>query len=376
MEPEEQWRLERVDELKSLADQRCPLLVYNAETLNEVFFDLFSIDTVDKLFYRISANPHPKILQKAFEMGLAFRCLSLREFSSLMTRFPRMDPDRVLLGPLHSLGPGESIGAFKPGATPLVPADPYTLKGRAGLFKNREIMLSFSLGKEKNPQDEVKEEELKEISTLLKNAGCFLMGIHLEAVEALSLREDPKGLRWRLESLGGFFSGVSLWSLGNGAGTAAGPAHSSLDIPATGGNLESIRENHPDTSLWLEPGPLAIAGAGILLTKAIQTRREGTYTLITLDADMGALGLRGLSHQAHNFSRPHEEATVPSRIVWAGHGPDRGPWEMGPLPPVEKGDILLFTNAGAREPHAGGPASPRRVPEHYLPARSMCPVKL
>ena len=53
----------------AMTGQGFPLYVFDEETLNEILFDLLSIDVIDCLFYPVHANPHPKILRKAVEQG-------------------------------------------------------------------------------------------------------------------------------------------------------------------------------------------------------------------------------------------------------------------------------------------------------------------
>jgi len=84
-----------------MSGQESPLYVFNEETLNEIFFDLLSIDAIDRLFYPVHANPHPKILRKGVEMGLGFRCISCDEMDGLSKAFPRLDPEHV---------PGQDLG--------------------------------------------------------------------------------------------------------------------------------------------------------------------------------------------------------------------------------------------------------------------------
>ena len=68
MRRSQEWWHARKGELLALAEEGSPLCVYNEETLNETLFDLLSIEAVNRVFYPVKANPHPKILEKAYEL--------------------------------------------------------------------------------------------------------------------------------------------------------------------------------------------------------------------------------------------------------------------------------------------------------------------
>lgn len=97
------WHL-RQEELLSVAEKGCPIYVYNEETLNETFFDLLSIDPLDLIFYPVHANPHPRILKKALEMDVGFKCISVDEITRVLKNFPRLSPRRILFVPDHAHG--------------------------------------------------------------------------------------------------------------------------------------------------------------------------------------------------------------------------------------------------------------------------------
>ncbi len=91
------WWLRRKEELLTLALEACPCYVYNEETLNEAFFDLLFIDCLAGLFHPLHLNPHPRVLQKAHEMNLGFRCDSIREYKTLESCIRKLDLHRVLI---------------------------------------------------------------------------------------------------------------------------------------------------------------------------------------------------------------------------------------------------------------------------------------
>lgn len=68
------WWMERQQELRALARETLPLLVYNEEILNETFFDLLAVGAVERVFQPVGVAPHPLILRKAWELGAGFQC--------------------------------------------------------------------------------------------------------------------------------------------------------------------------------------------------------------------------------------------------------------------------------------------------------------
>ncbi|MCP4666795.1 MAG: hypothetical protein GY849_10550 [Deltaproteobacteria bacterium] len=59
--PDDWWRF-RKEALLALVHKKCPLYVYNEETLDDTFINLLAIDAIDGLFYLVHENPHPRIL--------------------------------------------------------------------------------------------------------------------------------------------------------------------------------------------------------------------------------------------------------------------------------------------------------------------------
>ena len=79
----------------ALAEKEAPLYVYNEETLNEIFFDLSAMDILAGLFYPVSMNFNPQILQKVIDLDVHFRCNSLSEINHLREHFPKLAPERI-----------------------------------------------------------------------------------------------------------------------------------------------------------------------------------------------------------------------------------------------------------------------------------------
>jgi bifunctional diaminopimelate decarboxylase / aspartate kinase len=58
-----------------------------------------NLKSIDKIFYAIKANPHPRILQMLNGLGLGFECVSPGEVRHVMRHCPSLDPQRLLFTP-------------------------------------------------------------------------------------------------------------------------------------------------------------------------------------------------------------------------------------------------------------------------------------
>ena len=330
------WWQPRKEELLTIAGDACPIYVYNEETLNETLFDLLSINALDLLSYPVHLNPHPKILRKAFEMGVGFTCISIDEITRVLNRFPRFSPQRILFVAGHA--PDNDLErAFDTGAHVVVD-DLNILKRSPGIFQDRDICIRLPL------QD-------------LNETISFLTGISKH------------------------FPEVSTLIFGNRMDGSANHGKEMMDISGLGDYLETIKDACPQYRLWLELPDVMVSHAGVLLAEATEAGEEEGTRYIRIDMDMKGRvydGLRNVSHQVINLvKRDDEERVIKTRIIGQGKAPEDTMDFMEAPAYVEKGDILLFTNMGAYEPgrefdkKGRGPA-----PEYYMHARSMCQVKI
>ena len=95
----QEWWHARKETLLGLAEEKSPLYVYNEEILNDTLFDLLSIEAVSRVYYPVEANPHPKILEKAYELDVCFKCRSWTEIDRLFSLFRNISPRRILFIP-------------------------------------------------------------------------------------------------------------------------------------------------------------------------------------------------------------------------------------------------------------------------------------
>jgi diaminopimelate decarboxylase/aspartate kinase len=328
------WWYSRKEELLSVAGKGCPVYVYNEETLNETFFDLLSLDSLDTLFYPVHANPHPKILRKAFEMDVGFKCISIDEITRVLKNFPKLAPQRILFVPDHA-HKEDFERAFDYGARVAV-NDFNTLKRWPDIFQDRGICICIDMGHEQGGR------------------GLLETSRHFPEVSALIVC--------------------------NSMDVSVNHEKEVMDIPGLGDHLETIKDACPQYRLWLELPDFMVSHAGVLLAEVTETGEEGGTPYIWINVDMKGPTydrLRGACHQIINLSKFDEETAIMTGIIGQDKGPENAVDFMEVPVSVEKGDVLLFSNMGSYEPSIDFDAKGRdSVPEHYMSARSMCRVKI
>jgi len=262
MNTDNQWWHTRKEELIALAAKKSPLYVYNEEILNDTFFDLSAIGAVNGLFYPVHANPHPKILRKAFELNVDFMCISSDEIIRVLKDFPKLTPQRILFVPDHAQSEDFEC-AFHYGVHVVVNGL-YPLKVWPDIFKNRKIFICMGM----NDEERGLEPSPPKGSSTRNNSSLLDRDISLFEVEAIlehlnTLEISLKGLyihpgtnfpplydinetRSFLVKASGYFPEVSTLILGNGMGLSV-DREKEIDIPFIEDYLEEIRDVVPST---------------------------------------------------------------------------------------------------------------------------------
>ena len=383
------WWFERKDELETLSKERCPLYVYDDETLNDTFFDLLCIDAVDTLFYTVAANPHPRILEKAYQLGAGFKCASSVELEQVLRVFTGIESQKLLFAPTFA-GPEEYDYAFKKGTTVLI-NNIFELKSWPDIFKGRDIFICIERGKIQQPQivfqagrsflkSGIASSEFDTLVKLLKDLSITVRGLHVQLKAPIFSPPDLNETVSFLAGLSGYFPEASVFSFGNGIGVSIKPGQEIPDFTATRDNLEAVKDMCPEFGLWLIPGDRIVSHAGVLLTKVTETHQiEGNY-YVRINAGMEVLvgsALYGRHHEIVNFSKLGEKETRLTHIIGIEGEPDNTICCVKRLAPVEKGDILLITNTGACGSDQGlGLQALEAEHQYYLRARKMCSVKI
>ena len=383
------WWFERRDELETLSKERCPLYVYDDETLNDTFFDLLCIDAVGKLFYTVAANPLPRILEKAYQLGAGFKCASSVELEHVLRAFTGIESQKLLFATAFA-GPEEYDYAFKKGATVLI-NNIFPLKSWPDVFKDRDIFICIERENPQQPQNVfhgsrsslqsgIASSEFDTLAQLLKGLSITVRGLHIQLKAPIFSPPDLNETVSFLAGLSGHFPEASVFSFGNGVGVSIKPGIEIPDFTATRENLEAVKDMYPKFGFWLEPGDLIVAHAGVLLTKVKETNQvEGNY-YVRINAGMEPLvrsALYGRHHEIVNFSKLGEKETRLTHVMSVNGEPGDTLCYAKRLAPVEKGDILLITNTGACGSDQGlGLQALEAEHQHYLRARKMCSVKI
>ena len=357
------WQFRR-DELLTLADRQSPLIVFNEEVLNEIFFDLLSMDAIDRLFYPLQINSHPKIVQKASDLGVGFRCVSFEETDMLNAKFPQHDPKQIVFCPPDALD-RDSWRALDQGFQVVV-NDLRASERRPDLFRGREFFIRGDMRPDPGG---------------IGIAGTRVKGCYLYLERDAYLSSNLEGLISFLQQTLEYFPERFTFILGNDA-PVEGPSEAGIiDIPRFEDCLKAILQACPQADIWAEVPVALLSSIGVLMTGVLETGEDAGIRYIRIDAKLKSPGYdvaRGFAHRIVNLSRPNQgEARSITRIIGqdAGLGNTR---DFSGVPAVvEEGDLLLFTQMGACAcPMDLDNARHGDVPTYYLQARSMCPVKI
>ena len=356
------WEVRRA-ELLGLERERPLLFVYNEETLNDTLFDLLALDAVEKVFYPVRVNPHPGILDRVHTLDACFKCAALSEVERLLTAFPQLSRARILFVPEDQISGDWEAAAAQGLTVALQPslverARPDILGSQETLLWLKEGFRPHAVRKRDSREQKAPKIEMENLAEPMRRLGLSLKGIHVSMDdERQAFRDFEERLLPHLIEIASRFEDGFILSLGNGLGVTPDSDQGGVDIEATATNLDAVKEKCPEAEIWLEPGPRVVAKAGILLARAgkVQQNEEGLF--FETDQRPGRFVISKAAGIPHEVVHLFEED---------GRGKGRG-----------EGEILVVTNMGAHGARAlhGSPISDF-VPEHYLKARSICPVKI
>ncbi len=323
------WWHFRNEELMALAQNKAPLYVYNEETLNEIFFDLSAMDALSGLFYPYHVNFHQPILQKAFELDACFRCNSLLAVNRLRARVPKLPPERIFF----------------------LSDQRHERDGEAALRQRLRVAVRTDTH-----------------GTVIRPDNRFLFLCH--QAEKISL----------YQSLSLEFPDIANLILGNDESGEPDTLVEGMELPEIENYLEAIQSACPRFKLQLELPAHLIAYAGALLMKVLESgTAEGIpYIRVYLPMEDALFyEIHGTTHQVVNLSRPEEEKVILTRITRQPKRAKNGIIYLKNPYPVESGDILLLTRMGAYGEKTRLDDDGRNgLPEWYLKARCLCPVKI
>jgi len=353
------WWVTRREDLLALGTQTTPRYVYDEATLDARIDHLRSSLPLDRIFYALKANPHPALLQRCFDAGLGFECVSPGELDLVCSRFPGIEPQRLLFtpnfAPRHEYAKAFDAGAF------VTIDNLYLLEHRPEVFEGREVVVRVDSGYGAGHHPYVRTagsqskfgilpDDLPRLRERAEALGTRIIGLHAHVGSGILDADNWTEVAAVLARLSNTFPDARILNIGGGLGVPPRRGAPGLDLYAVGAHLRAFKAAVPGMELWMEPGRFIVAEAGILLARVTQVKGKGGRHFVGLDAGFHTLlrpALYGAYHEIVNLTRldapPAMEADVVGPICETGDV--LGHHRL--LPATEEGDLFLIATAGA-----------------------------
>jgi len=353
------WWERKRDQLLAVMEGRSSAYVYDRESLDVAAAALMGLDSIDRVYYAIKANPHPGVLQALKDAGLGMECVSPGELDRVLELFPDIDPSGVLFTP-NFAGREEYEDAFRRGIRVTVD-NLFPLNAWPEVFQGREIFVRLDLGEGSGHHQHVHTagvqskfgigiEDLERLRAEVGRLDVRVSGLHVHGGSGIR-----DAMHWQRVAVGlveaaNALPDVRVLDLGGGLGVPEREGDAPLDLAALDKALGEVRSALPDCEFWLEPGRFLVSEAGVLLARVTQTKRKAGARFVGVATGMNSLirpALYGAYHRIVNLTRLGETGTelvtVVGPICESGDrlGRDRL------LPETREGDVLLIANAGA-----------------------------
>lgn len=337
-----------------------PRYVYHLPTVRERARELAGIGAVDRRFFALKANPHPRVLQVLEAEGFGFECVSLGELDHLFRVLPKLAPDRVLFTP--SFAPRREYAAALERGVHVTIDSPGPLREWAELFKGREIVLRVDPGFGHGHHEKVRTggkgakfglaaEALPDFLEAARGAGARIAGLHAHIGSGIHDARHWHTVYAQLAALAEGIGTVGFIDVGGGLGVAYDPEAEPFDVAAYAAALAEVKAAYPQYALWVEPGRYLVAEAGALLLSVTQVTRKQGQRRIGADGGMNALmrpALYNAWHEIVNLSRLDEEPGEPAEVVGPICESSDVIGRQRRLPDATvEGDVLLVGHAGA-----------------------------
>ncbi|WP_233993676.1 bifunctional aspartate kinase/diaminopimelate decarboxylase [Salinibacter altiplanensis] len=356
--PDAWWR-ERREALLRLADDESPRYVYDPKVVVDRSDEVQGVDSVDRAFYAVKANPHPDLLRLLERQEVGFECVSPGEVDRVFEACPGVDPACVLFQP-NFAAPSEYADAFERGVHVTVD-NVQPLVDHPDVFAGEELFVRVDPGQGEGHHRKVRTagaqskfgvvpDDLERLHTAVDQAGATVVGLHAHVGSGITDESTWAGLVDLLAGLAAEFPAVRTLNVGGGLGVPNASGGRPLALDTLDAALAEAAARHPQYDLWMEPGRYLVAEAGVLLARVTQTKTKDAAAYVGLDTGMNSLlrpALYGAHHEIVNLSRLDEPPTMTADVVGPvcetgdvlGH--DRR------LPPTEPGDTLLVATTGA-----------------------------
>jgi bifunctional diaminopimelate decarboxylase / aspartate kinase len=356
--PEPWWRRRRAELLAAFGTQEAAF-VYDLKIVAQAAQALGSLAAISRVHYSMKANPHARILQTLRAAGVDFECVARGEAERLLRQFPDLEPQRILYTP-NFASRAEVAWALEANLRVTVD-NAYLLAHWPQLFAGRDIFVRIDTGVGRGHHDHVRTagtrskfgvqlSELRMLAGLAQAAGARITGLEAHVgsgvFDVTSWEHTARVLAQAARGL----EHVRVIDVGGGLGVPERPDQPGVDLAQLDTLLMSVRAEHPQLEVWLEPGRYFVAAAGVLLARVTQLKSKGGVRFVGVATGMNSLirpALYGAYHEIVNLSRLEEPATEVVSVVGPicesadvlGH--DRL------LPVTREGDVLLLANTGA-----------------------------
>ncbi|MES2857970.1 MAG: bifunctional aspartate kinase/diaminopimelate decarboxylase [Pseudomonadota bacterium] len=353
------WHGERA-RLAALAEQGTPRYVYHLPTVRDRARGLSAIDAIDRRYYAIKANSHPRILQALSAEGFGLECVSLGELQRVFASVPGLAPDRVLFTP--SFAPiHEYEAAFALEVT--VTVDNVELLQRwPEVFRGRALWLRIDLGHGDGHHHKVntggKEakfglpaQRLDEFIDAARAIGVRITGVHAHLGSGIDTVDHWQVMVDELAGYARRIGSVDMLDIGGGLPIPYTADDEPFDLDAWARGLADMRAVYPEFRIAIEPGRYLVAEAGVLLARATQVVDKDGVRRVGLDAGMNSLlrpALYDAWHDIANLDRLEDAGVAAFDVVGPICESSDLFGKQRPLPhATTPGDLMLVADAGA-----------------------------
>ncbi|MEN0063574.1 MAG: bifunctional aspartate kinase/diaminopimelate decarboxylase [Myxococcota bacterium] len=350
------WWASAASDLHAIAAAGTPVYVYDAATIDARAQALAQLTHVDQALYAVKANAHPEVIRRAAAAGLGFECVSPGEVEWVREH---VGPDAIVLF-TPNFAPREDYERGFAAHAHVTLDNLHPLEAWPDVFNDRDIFVRVDPGQGRGHHAKVRTagarskfgvapDQLETFAKLADQAGCRIIGLHAHTGSGVL---DPTA--WQhtavvLAQCASLFPLATILDVGGGLGVPDRPGRPPLDLDAVDLALASVRQAHPEWSIWIEPGRYLIAEAGVLLTRVTQRKQKGDLRYVGVDAGMHTLlrpALYGAHHHVANLTSPQAEpeiVTVVGPICETGDVLARDRL----IAQSKEGDLLLLGTAGA-----------------------------
>lgn len=356
---EDPWWVTRRDDLMDLMEGRDAAYVYDTDTVARRASALRLLESIDRVFYAVKANPHPALLDVIREHGLGLECVSSAEVRHALRHLPGLDQRESLFTP--NFAPRTEYAEALERGMWVTLDSLHPLRHWPTMFAGKEIIVRLDPGVGQGHHEKVRtagvdskfgvpREEWDELIDLVRAAGTVIAGVHTHSGSGVVDAGHWAATAAFLLDARDRFPDLRLINVGGGLSVPTRVSDPALDLQRLDRSVGEVTASHSDLEVWMEPGRFVVAEAGVLIARVTQTKgKEGT-TFVGLTTGMNSLirpALYGAYHPIVNLTRFGEPADrlvdVVGPICESG---DRLGTERY-LPETEEGDLVLIANAGA-----------------------------